>query len=364
MKKHNKVRVASGDQLTKFDAKRPFFSVIMPVYNSEATLNRAIASVVSQTYKKFELIIIDDGSTDGSYDLMMDWARRDFRIKLFQMSENSGVSPTKNLGLERISGDYVTFVDSDDWIEPNIFATAEEILRDDPSIDCLKYSVYEEYVDSNGEIKNRIKCICGEANLTNRQQIFEKIVELESIPLFGYMCNGFYKTKLIRKHQLKFNEKLLVNEDFDFNLEFLHHLYKFKTINALGYHYLKKSGSLSSQNEKYSYPVLTAKTRGLLSLFEYGLPAEQREKIFWMYARACYSALTNAKIMSEVMSEIESDPLYREFRLTRFKQSNFKQSIMISLLKYKPLRPILILAVIFIRVTRKLFPNLFASVKR
>lgn len=364
MKKHNKVRVASGDQLTKFDAKRPFFSVIMPVFNAEETLNRAIASVISQTFKKFELIIIDNCSTDGSYDLMMDWARRDFRIQLLQTSENNGVSPARNLGLERISGTYVTFIDADDWLEPNIFDVAAKSLMEDPSIDCLKYSCHEEYFDSQGELQNRIKCICGEATLTNRQQIVEKIVELESIPLFGYVWNGFYRTQILQKHQLKFNTEMRVNEDFDFNLEFLRHLYKIKTINELGYHYSKQIGSLSTHIEHYSYPVLTAKIRGLLSLFEYGLPADQREKIFWMYVRACYSALTNANVMSEVMDEIESDPLFREFRLTKFNQSNFKQKIMISLLKFRPMRPILILAIIAIRIVRKFFPNLFASVKR
>ncbi len=362
----NKVRLASGNQLNTRDAGRPFFTVVMPVHNAEKFLDRAVKSIVSQSFKRFELIIVDDCSTDESYDLILDWTRRDFRIRAYQTHENVGAAEARNRALDRVNGAYVTFVDADDWIESNTFETAEKILREDPAIDCLKFSCTEDYTNSKNDLVSRVNCFCGETSITNRQELFEKIVDLEMIPLFGYVWNGFYRTAALQKYQISFDENLKVNEDFVFNLDFFKHLQKLRTINFLGYHYTKSisGGSLSTDSKNYSYEVMTARIRGLLALFEYGLPDRMREKIFWLYVRACYSSLVNTDIMRETVDAMNQDFLYQEFKRTKFSSSTLKQSLMITFLKYKPLRPILILAVIFIRIVRKIFPGTFAKIKR
>lgn len=93
--------------------KRNVFSVIMPVYNSKAYLGNAIESVLKQTYRDFELLLIDDGSTDGSLDLCRSYERKDKRVKVFT-KENGGLSSARNLGIEYAKGDYLAFIDNDD----------------------------------------------------------------------------------------------------------------------------------------------------------------------------------------------------------------------------------------------------------
>ena len=88
-------------------------SVIIPIYNSENLLNDCIASIVNQDFSDWELLLIDDGSTDKSSDIAHQWAKRDNRVKYYR-KENGGVSSARNYGLDRVNGEYILFVDSDD----------------------------------------------------------------------------------------------------------------------------------------------------------------------------------------------------------------------------------------------------------
>ncbi len=92
-------------------------SVIIPIYGVEKELPHCLDSLLAQTYSNFELLLIDDGSKDGSYRVMEEYARRDGRIRLFQ-KENGGVSSARNMGLDQAKGDYICFVDPDDWVAP------------------------------------------------------------------------------------------------------------------------------------------------------------------------------------------------------------------------------------------------------
>ena len=96
-------------------------SVIIPVYNTEKYLDKCIESVVNQTYSNLEILLIDDCSTDGSPEILDRWSEIDNRIKVIHKSDNSGVSDTRNIGLKCASGEYIAFVDSDDWLEPNMY---------------------------------------------------------------------------------------------------------------------------------------------------------------------------------------------------------------------------------------------------
>ena len=95
----------------------PSVSIIVPVYNAEKTIERCVNSILNQTYKDFELLLLDDGSTDGSGMICDDYAKRDVRVRVCH-KENSGVSDTRNQGIDMAEGEYLQFVDSDDWIIP------------------------------------------------------------------------------------------------------------------------------------------------------------------------------------------------------------------------------------------------------
>ena len=104
-------------------------SIIVPVYNAEKYLNRCIKSILSQTYKNFELILVEDGSTDASAMLCDRWAKQDGRITVLH-KENGGASSARNSGLDIADGKYITFVDSDDWIEQDMFEYLYTIIEE------------------------------------------------------------------------------------------------------------------------------------------------------------------------------------------------------------------------------------------
>lgn len=94
----------------------PLISVIVPVFNAQNTLNRCVNSILNQTFRNWELLLIDDGSTDKSCEICNQYAAIDKRIKVFH-KENGGVSSARNIGLDNANGDWITFVDSDDFID-------------------------------------------------------------------------------------------------------------------------------------------------------------------------------------------------------------------------------------------------------
>lgn len=117
------------------------FSVIVPVYNAENYLHKLVESVLQQTYKDYELILVDDGSTDGSYALMKQYAKRYDQIKAYT-KENTGPGMTRKFGFEKATGDLLFFVDSDDWI--TAATSLEEICSifiEQPQIDILFLTV-------------------------------------------------------------------------------------------------------------------------------------------------------------------------------------------------------------------------------
>ena len=123
----------------------PLISVIIPVYNVEKYLNKCITSVVEQTYKNLEIIIVDDGSTDQSPEICDEWEKRDGRIQVVH-SSNGGAGKARNTALDMATGDYVTFVDSDDYIAPQMYQVLLEQFYDGIGIVECNYSmVYDDY---------------------------------------------------------------------------------------------------------------------------------------------------------------------------------------------------------------------------
>ena len=117
-------------------------SIIIPVYNVEHTLERCISSVLSQRIDRCEILLVDDGSTDRSGEIADQWARKDQRIRVYHKT-NGGPSDSRNYGLDRMKGNYVTFVDSDDTLAPDTLQPLIDLLEKHPEYDMLEYSVLQ-----------------------------------------------------------------------------------------------------------------------------------------------------------------------------------------------------------------------------
>ena len=133
----------------------PKLSIIVPIYNREKYLPKCIESILNQTFKYFELLLIDDGSTDGSKNICDEYAKKDSRIRVFH-KENGGEGSARNLGLDNVCCEWITFVDSDDWISNDTFSENMEIINTFPDIECLQYPIsnrrkylQNKYIQSN-----------------------------------------------------------------------------------------------------------------------------------------------------------------------------------------------------------------------
>ncbi len=186
------------------------FSIIIPVYNSEKYLGNCIRSIVEQNFKQFEVLLINDGSTDGSADICNKWAQQDSRIKAFHQN-NAGVSSARNKGIENATGDYILFVDSDDAVSPNYFASIHNAVKNN-DVDLVHFRV-DTYC--NSMVNSSTFNFKGLLDIKTDTEIF--ISELKD----AYVMTRAYKAKIFKDDFIRFNKSLTLWEDTDFILRVL-----------------------------------------------------------------------------------------------------------------------------------------------
>ena len=232
-------------------------SIIVPVYNAEKFLNRCVDSILHQEYRSFELILVDDGSTDSSGSICDEYAEKDSRVIVIH-KENSGVSDSRNMALDRACGKYIQFLDSDDWITPDatkLVVRSAETYQCDLVISDF-YRVVGERVSHKGDIE--------EDGVMNREQYAAHMMENPAYFYYGVIWNKLYRRDLIEKYHLRMDSELNWCEDFLFNLEYIRHANVFLALQAPIYYYVKTKGSLVSQSMTINRVIKTK-----LIIFEY-----------------------------------------------------------------------------------------------
>lgn len=235
----------------------PCVSIIVPIYNAEATLRRCVESVLGQEYTDFELILADDGSRDGSAAICDAFARSDGRVRVLH-KENSGVSDTRNQAMAMARGRYLQFLDADDWITPNatkLLVRSAEEHRCDLVISDF-YRVVGDRVSPKGDID--------EDGPFSREVYAAHMMENPADFYYGVLWNKLYRRDIIEAHRLRMDPALSWCEDFLFNLEYIRHAQRFFSLQVPIYYYVKTKGSLASQGMSISKTV-----RMKLTLFEY-----------------------------------------------------------------------------------------------
>lgn len=215
-------------------------SMIVPVYNSEKTLSRCIDSILNQTYRDFELILLNDGSTDTSGEICDAYAKRDSRVRVVH-KENTGVSDTRNRGIDLARGEYLQFLDSDDWITPDattLFVRTATEQQCDMVISQF-YRVIGEHVSQKGAID--------EDGLMDRSTYANHMMQKPADFYYGVLWNKFYKRSIITEHRLRMDQSISWCEDFMFNLEYVRHTQTIYAMKVPVYYYVKTKGSLVSQ---------------------------------------------------------------------------------------------------------------------
>lgn len=186
----------------------PVVSIIVPVYNAEKTLNKCVDSILNQTFQDWELLLIDDGSTDRSGELCNEYAAKDQRIKVFH-KKNGGVSSARNIGLDHAKGQWVTFVDCDDWIVDS----ALDIDYDETNEDLLLFSFYSISLGKK-QLKKLDQCV-----LSNKDELHSFCKELLVCTILRSPWSKMFKREIIGR--TRFDEYIKVGEDTLFMLDYL-----------------------------------------------------------------------------------------------------------------------------------------------
>jgi len=216
-------------------------SIIIPVYNGEEFLKRCLDSIIVQTYENWELIIVNDGSTDKTKDIIEEYIKKDKRIVVIN-KDNSGVSDSRNVGIDYSTGDYITFVDADDFLEENMLLSIIELLNKE-KYDVIRYNYFKSY-SNNKETKNIY-----DKNITNRV-LEKKEINDKIIPdiLYGKMPAYVWLLVINRNiidKMLKFNTSLDLMEDTVFYINLLMNINNMFIYDMCLYHYYYRLESTS-----------------------------------------------------------------------------------------------------------------------
>jgi len=236
----------------------PLVSIIVPVYNAEEFLEHCINSVLGQEYTNFELILVNDGSCDGSAAICDKFSEKDARIQVIH-KENSGVSDSRNRALDRARGEYLQFLDSDDWLTPDAtkqFVRSAETYHSDMVIADF-YRVVGENISHKGDIEKE--------GLLSREEFAGLMMENPADFYYGVLWNKLYRRDIIEKNRLRMDAEISWCEDFIFNLEYIRHCHTVYALRAPLYYYVKTKGSLvNSQVASINNTI-----RMKLNVFEY-----------------------------------------------------------------------------------------------
>lgn len=226
--------------------KTPLISVILPVYNAERTVETAVKSLFHQTFTDFEAVIIEDGSTDRTREVLKKMENSDPRIKVIYKEKNEGLSAGRNSGLRAASGAYIGFLDADDWMEPDFLESIYSggILQD---ADLILSGYSHDTMNPERTHVSVSRKVSTEFRLcTSKTDIIEAAAFCDTHKIFAYTWNKFYRRRLIEDNSLFFQNQTLI-EDFIFNCQFWDIIEKLVILNSTGYHYVKASTEALTQ---------------------------------------------------------------------------------------------------------------------
>ena len=282
-------------------------TVIVPVYNVENYLNKCLDSIIKQTYKNLEIIVVNDGSTDNSGTICQEYAQKDERIVYIE-KENGGLSDARNAGLERMTGSYVTFVDSDDWIELDYVETLyTKIIEYQADIAVGNYYSFNE---SEGMFYFHILGDSYYEKVYDNVSIFENLYESQEMKSFALISawGKLYKAGLFE--QLRFDIGKL-GEDGYLNQKIYLLAEKIVYIHKGIYSYRIRNNSLSrTWTEKWMHALVDAMSERITLLASLGYPLEKHLAI---YRQMLEGSLSNGKV-----SGLEETPTYKEFETKKY----------------------------------------------
>ncbi len=250
-------------------------SIILPVYNVEKYIVKSIQSVLAQTYTNFELLIIDDGSPDNSIALAKQF--KDTRIKIFQ-KKNGGLSDARNYGLERAEGEYIYFMDSDDWIEPDLLEDNIKLLKKQGA-NVVVFGYWQDDEDKAGQLIKSTEEKVPALYIEKSKQ--DLPIDNDILGLLGYAWNKVYRTSFLKESNIKFEKDTSLVEDILFNSQVYHLTDTLIFNDSCYYHYLNRPvRTLMKQFHTDLFALKKRKVKVVEGfLKDWGVDLEKRQRI-------------------------------------------------------------------------------------
>lgn len=225
-------------------------SIVMPIYNSEKYLDRSIKSLLDQYLEDIEIILINDGSQDNSLNICKKFAEKDDRITVIN-KKNEGVSVARNVGLALCKGEYIAFVDSDDYVDPKMYEHMYNTITTEKADMCMcnyivkyrnielrkNHSIQLEIIKDSNIIKTIIGPIIGADDISG----------LNSMTGFRSPCVYLYKNSIIKSNGIKFDQEISIGEDFLFNINYLKSVKKVSVLKDYYYYYCQNENSATQK---------------------------------------------------------------------------------------------------------------------
>lgn len=270
----------------------PVISIIIPVYNAEKYLKKCIDSVLNQTFTNFEILLINDGSSDDSGVVCDKYAQKDSRVLVFHQ-ENRGPSAARNLGLDNVKAEWICFVDSDDWVKENYLNNL--IISIEPDVDLVIGGFTQR---SNTTIKTQTLT---EANLIVSSRNKELVLNKFALFNYSYPVAKLFRSEIISENLIRFHTKMIMFEDTIFLMEYLKHSDFFKLINSKDYQYILNEGSISFRLHSFEAEYVVAEKLLDISINDFNLNAKDLKNKYSKLGKRISNS-TNRAILSMLRS--------------------------------------------------------------
>lgn len=264
--------------------KYPLISVIVPVYNVEKYIRRCVDSIIGQTYKNLEILLVDDGSNDLSTEICDEYAEIDMRVRVFH-KKNGGLSSARNLGLENAKGEYVGFVDSDDWIEKDTYSYCIDLIKNENcKVDVVQFGM-SCVKDEKEQVKVRKEKITRHENKDILNYLMIQSTKTDS---YFSVVRCLFSRNILQDERFPLGR---VNEDIVFKYRVLDKASVIIDSNCIKYYYFQGAGSITTDGLKkrdFDLYIAAGELKALTDKEDYGEIKKMGEV---KYARTSFSLL-------------------------------------------------------------------------
>lgn len=317
-------------------------SIIIPVYNTEKYLSECVESILSQTFEDFEVILVDDGSTDNSWKICCEYQNKDKRVRAFH-KENSGVSATRNFGLEHAEGEYISFCDSDDMIKPELYERLfSELYLHKADRVCGGY----EYLYPDGhKLYRKPRKVDG---YYEKDKLLSMMIDDGTMSgfLFSGVYNSIFKKHIIDQYHIRFDENIKYNEDSLFSFEYALHSNGIYSIQSVPLYLYRQHDASATKKRTVGdkYDLLRQRLQKLefdKNKYNFTLQMSRRRvtECFWQILDIAKNEGGKQAII-DIKKELSNEMLIDNLQVIKVTELNRYKRIYFVMMKYKMARMI------------------------